>query len=58
MKTYQDLLKVPDNDKDRIDFVYSVIQDYKNSDLFKEAEIAHDYERHRNRTIKEFQKLL
>ena len=58
MKTYQDLLKVPDNDKDRIDFVYSVISDYKSSDTFKEAEIAHDYERHRNRTIKEFQKLL
>lgn len=58
MKTYQDLLNVPDNDKDRIDFVYSVIQDHKNSDLYKEAEIARDYERHQNRTIKEFQKLL
>ena len=58
MKTYQDLLKVPDEEKARIDFVYSVITEHKNSDLFKEAEIAHDYERHRNRTIKEFQKLL
>ena len=58
MKTYQDLLNVPDEGKVRIDFVYSVISEHKNSDLFKEAEIAHDYERHRNRTIKEFQKLL
>ena len=58
MKTYQDLLNTPEGDKDKMDFVRTVITDHKSSKLYNEAAIAHDYERHRNRTITEYQKLL
>lgn len=59
MLTYQDFLDVKDKgDKERMAFTQSVINDHKNSDLYREAYIADQYNRHRNVTITEYQKLL
>lgn len=58
MYTYQDLLKVPDTDEARLDFVKRCIQDHKKSELYKTAVIADEYYKHNNRTIREFQKIL
>jgi SPP1 family phage portal protein len=58
MKTYQDLLMVGEDNKERMDFVRVCISEHKNSDLYKNACVAYDYDAHRNRTISEFQKLL
>ena len=58
MKTYQDLLNVPQGDAERMKFVRTVIEDHRNSELYKTAEIADDYCRRMNRTIREYQKLL
>ena len=58
MKTYQDLLQVPENDDARMDFVRQCINMHKNTALYREALIAEDYDAFRNRTITEFQKLL
>ena len=45
-------------DRERMAFTQSVINDHKNSDLYREAYIADQYNRHRNVTITEYQKLL
>jgi hypothetical protein len=59
MKTYQDLLALPEGDeKKRMQFVKAVIDEYKWSEMYKTACIAKDYFDHKNRTIREFQKLL
>lgn len=59
MLTYQDFEKVKDSDdNEKMEFVMSVISDHKNSDLFKTAYIADQYNRHKNVTINEYQKLL
>ena len=59
MLTYQDFLKVKDkDDKEKMSFVQSVINDHKNSDLYQQAYIADMYNRHKNVTITEYQKLL
>lgn len=59
MLTYQDFLDVKDKgDKERMAFTQSVINDHKNSDLYREAYVADQYNRHRNVTITEYQKLL
>lgn len=59
MLTYQDFEKVKDSgDKERMVFVQSVINDHKQSDLFKTAYVADQYNRHKNLTISEYQKLL
>lgn len=58
MLTYQDLLEVEDNDKKLMAFIQSAINQHKTSDLYKTAEIADEYDRHKNRTIVEYQKLL
>lgn len=58
MRTYQDFVKLEGNDKKRMDFVYSLITEHKNSDLYKDAVIAEDYFKRKNRTISEFRKLL
>lgn len=58
MVTYQDYLMCPDNDEDRMRFVLACIEQHKNSDEYKFAEIAEDYDKHMNRTICEYQKLL
>lgn len=54
MKTYQDFLKEPDKKA----FVKMVIGQHKCSPLYLTAKIADEYDRHENRTIKEYQKLL
>lgn len=58
MYTYQDLLKVKDDDAERIKFTRAVIDEHKNSELYEMAIIADEYDRHRNRTIIQYQKLL
>lgn len=58
MVTYQDLLKVGDDEKARIDFTKNIISQHKATDLYKTAVIADEYDRHQNRTIMQYQKLL
>lgn len=58
MLTYQDYLKIPDTDKDRIAFVRRVIDQHKATSLYQTALIADEYDKHQNRTIREYQKLL
>lgn len=58
MLTYQDFLKIPDNDTDRIAFVRKVIDQHKTSQIYRDAVVAYDYERHLNKTIRDFQKYL
>lgn len=56
--TYQDYLEIEQTETAKTNFMESVIGAHKNSDFYKQAEIAEDYAAHRNRTINEFQKLL
>lgn len=58
MVTYQDLLKVGQSEEARKDFVLYVIRKHKASQAYKTAIIADEYDRRRNRTIVQFQKLL
>lgn len=59
MITYQDFEKVKDREEsERMSFVQSVINSHKNSDLYRMAYIADQYNRHLNVTIREYQKLL
>lgn len=54
MLTYQDFLKAPD----KTAFVKSSIEKHKNTSLYQTALLADEYDRHQNRTIKTFQKML
>ncbi len=58
--TYQDYLEVKErnSEADLIQFVTNVIKSHKRSDEYKNAVVADEYFRHRNRTIVEFQKVL
>ncbi len=58
MRTYQDLQDVGANEKDRKDFVWSLINEHKSSADYKVARDAYEYYRHRNVTIRNYQKLL
>ena len=58
MKTYQDLLEVGANEKDRKDFVRQLINDYHGSAEYKIAKDAYEYFCHRNVTITQYRKLL
>lgn len=58
MITYQDFLKVPDNDKDRLEYVRRVINEHKSSELYARAKDAEQYAKKRNATIMKYQKLL
>ena len=42
MSTYQDFLKIGDNEQDRIQFVRDVITDHKASADYKLAQIGND----------------
>ena len=55
MKTYQDLVA---NNERLLPFTREVISDFVSSKEYKEAQIADEYNRRRNRTIVEYQKLL
>ena len=58
MLTYQDFLKVKDDDEKKKEFTYALIQEHKNTELYDMAVIADEYDKHKNRTITEYQKLL
>lgn len=58
MKTYQDLLAVGENEKDRKDFVRALINEHKSSTDYRIAKEAYEYFCHRNVTINEYRKLL
>lgn len=57
MKTYDDMQKALLRGE-TTEFILDVIQDHKNSDLYKEAKVAYEYMKKRNVTIMEYQKLL
>lgn len=57
MITYQDYLKVI-SEEERMQFVLSAIHTHKNSEEYKTAVIADQYNKHKNVTINEYQKLL
>lgn len=56
MLTYQDLLKVPQNDLDRANFTRKVINEYKSGNGYRIAKIADEYDRCQNTTITNYQK--
>lgn len=60
MYTYQDLEKILESgsEDDKMTFARSVIAKHENSEDFKFAKIANEYFKHRNVTIREYQKLL
>lgn len=59
MITYNDFLEINTEDELQVmDFVWRVIQDHKDSDLYNTAVIAEKYNKHQNVTITEYQKLL
>lgn len=58
MKTYQDLFALGDQESLRIEFIERAIALHKATADYKQAEIAEEYDRRQNRTIKQYQKLL
>ena len=54
--TYNDLLEIGENEKQRMEFVLSAILEHKWSDLYKTAYDAELYYKHQNPTIMRFQK--
>lgn len=58
MKTYQELEKLGQNERERMAFVLDVVREHKRSQQYKEAKDAEAYYEKRNITIEKFQKLL
>ena len=58
MKTYQDLIAIGEDEKERMAFVRQCISQHKTTIMYKTAWIADQYNKHRNVTILEFQKIL
>ena len=58
IKTYQDLLEVGQNEKERMNFVLSAIQEHKQSEDYKFAESAEDYYNGENTDIYKFEKVI
>ena len=58
IKTFQDLLEVGENDRDRMNFVFEAIREHKTSTDFLVAEDAELYYKHRNPTIMRYQKFI
>lgn len=56
--TYQDLLKIRDDEKYKMDFIRAVISAHKGTEVYKNAITAQEYDKKRNVTIVEYQKLL
>ena len=54
--TYNDLLDIGENEKQRMEFVLSAIREHKWSDLYKTAYDAELYYKHQNPTIMRYQK--
>ena len=57
-KTYQDLLAVGEDEKSRMDFVRQAINEFKTTDIYREADVAYQYAQRKNVTINQYQKLL
>lgn len=58
LRTYQDLLDVGNNEKDRMEFVQGAVRDHTSSDDYKIATAAEAYYAKHNLTIEKFQKFL
>lgn len=58
MITYQDLVNIGKDEKERITFVRNCIISHTSSDMYKTARDAYEYNCHRNVTITEYQKIL
>ena len=58
MRTYQDLLDVGENEKERMEFVRGAVRDHTSSDDYKIAAAAEAYYAKHNLTIEKFQKFL
>lgn len=58
MKTYQDYLKISGREQDRAQFVRAVIAGHKASADYKTAVVGNDYDRQKNTTIMQYQKVL
>lgn len=58
MITYQDLVAVGEADRARMDFVRGVVSQHIAGRPYTEAKVADMYDRHRNKTIGDFQRLL
>lgn len=58
MKTYQDLIAIGEDEKERMAFVKQCINEHRSSDMYNTAWIADQYNRHKNLTICEYQKIL
>lgn len=58
MYTYQDLLDIGQDEQARMQFIRSAIENHKGTQLYRTAIVADEYDRHQNRTINQFQKLL
>lgn len=58
MYTYQDLLAVGTEEKSRMEFIISAVTAHKNSQMYEDAVIAQEYDKKKNVTIIEYQKLL
>lgn len=56
--TYNDLLEIGENERDRMDFVLDAIKEHKGSDLYKTAYDAELYYKHQNPTIMRYQKFV
>jgi len=56
--TYQDLLKIGNNENKRMEFIQTVIYSHKESDMYKEAVTAQAYDKKHNVTIVNYRKLL
>lgn len=58
IKTYQDLLEIGENERDRMGFVLSAIKEHKQSEQYRVARDAELYYKHQNPTIMRFQKFV
>ena len=58
IKTYQDLLEVGEDEKERADFVLAVMNDHKASKAYKDALVAQDYYEGVNTTITNYNKFI
>ena len=56
--TYNDLLDIGENEKQRMEFVLSAIREHKGSDLYKTAYDAELYYKHQNPTIMRYEKYI
>lgn len=58
MLTYQDLLEVGENERDKMEFVKKAITNHQSSEFYKIANDAELYFKHQNVTINNYRKLL